>query len=182
MLNLKHHQWLSFFLLIFKIMLKLILIIFTFLFTTISVGQKKENELFEASKGKWEVPIEYYSKTNSKSFFEPTLYKYFSFITDSAYIVKSVFKGKVVLIREIDSLSLIVVVKFGSYYTIYNQLQNVFVSLDDFINTNQIIGQVGKNIDNEYELVLMLRKNDKEINPNDWINWKTKSKKNSRKY
>jgi hypothetical protein len=158
-------------------MQKLILIIFTFLFTIISFGQRRENEIFEASKGKWKIPIKKYSKLFDNE--EMNHYPAYQFdstlriFTDSAYEVKALHKGKVILVSEIDSNSFILMVKFGNYFLTYASIEEVFVEKDEEINENQLIGKVGKNLDGIYELDIYLAKKEKELCAKNWIDCNT---------
>jgi hypothetical protein len=96
-------------------MLKLKLIIFTFLFVNFSFGQKSENKIFEASKGKWEIPVPSIIKLSDNY----KRYEYYSntcngmndsilvITTDSDYAIKTLHAGEVILATEIDSLNLL---------------------------------------------------------------------------
>jgi hypothetical protein len=63
------------------------------LFTNTSFGQKSDNEIFEASKGKWEMPIKRYSEIFDNEIMKhSTAYQFDSIIrifTDSAYSIKA---------------------------------------------------------------------------------------------
>jgi hypothetical protein len=161
-------------------MLKPTLIIFSLLLASISFGQKSDNEIFEASKGKWKIPIKKYSSIfDNEEMNHYPAYQFDSILrifTDSAYEVKALHKGKVIIVSEIDSNSFILVVKFGNYFLTYASIEEVFVEKDEEINENQLIGRVGKNLDGIYELNIYLAKKEKEQCAKNWINWKTKSK------
>ncbi len=160
-------------------MLKITLIILSLLFTNISFGQKRENEIFKASKGGWEMPIKKYINLTDNY----TKRKYYTstcsgqndslliITTDSAYLVKSLHKGKVILVSQIDSNSFILTVKFGDYFLTYVSLGKVFVKNNDEINAGDIIGKIGKNLDNIYELDIFLSKRDKYLCAKNWIIW-----------
>jgi hypothetical protein len=156
-------------------MQKLALIILTLLITNISYGQKNENEIFEASKGKWKIPIKKYSSIFDNE--EMNHYPAYQFdstlriFTDSAYELKALHKGKVILVSEIDSNSFILMVKFGNYFLTYASIEEVFVEKDEEINENQLIGRVGKNLDGIYELNIYLAKKEKELCAKNWIHW-----------
>jgi hypothetical protein len=164
-------------------MRKLTAVFFTILFSNISFGQKSENKIFEASKGKWEIPIRKYinlSNNNCKAFSACATYCWgqndslLVVTTDSAYDVKSLHKGKVILVSEIDSSSFIVIVKFGDYYLSYTSLEEVFVKKDEVINEGQKIGRIGKNLDGIYEFDIYFWKKNRELCAKNWINWHSK--------
>jgi hypothetical protein len=164
-------------------MQKLILIIFTLLFVNFSFGQKKENEIFEASKGKWEIPVpsiiklsdnykrcEYYSNTcngMNDSILVIT--------TDSDYAIKTLHAGEVILATEIDSLKFIVLVKFGDYYVSYNPLQNLSVKKGDKISEGKVIGMLAKDLDDNLNLDIGLYFKENELCAKKWINWNSKN-------
>lgn len=157
-------------------MQKLILIIFAILITSICYGQKTANEIFEASKGKWELPVKKYKEVFDNE--EMNHYPAYQFdstlriLTDSAYEVKALHAGEVVLATEIDSLKFIVLVKFGDYYVSYNPLQSLSVKNGDKIDTDKVIGILAKDLDDNFNLEISLHFKEKELCAKDWINWK----------
>lgn len=159
-------------------MLKPTLIIFSLLLASISFGQKTDNEIFEDSKGKWEVPLPKFTKIKYYKTFEHMLDAHIdsnlTIFTDSAYGVKAMQGGEVILVSEIDSSIYFVTVKYGYYYLTYSNLKSFFVKKGDIIKKNASIGIVGKNLDGIYCLDVLLAKRDKNICPKNWINWKTK--------
>ncbi len=165
-------------------MQKLKLIIFTFFIVTISFGQESENKVFEASKGKWEVPLPKIiklSNNNCKVHSACATYccgqndSILVITTDSAYDVKALHKGEVIMVYEIDSLKYIVLVKFGNYYLSYNPLQNVKIKIGDKINAGKSIGILAKDLDYNFNLDIGLSFKENELCAKNWINWKTKS-------
>jgi hypothetical protein len=160
-------------------MQKLTLILFTILIASNSFGQRKENKVFEGSKGKWEIPLPKYSNLSdnyTKRYFCSTtcngmLDSTLIITTDSAYDVKALHKGKVILVSEIDNNSFIVMVKFGDYYLTYTSIGEVFVKKDEEVIEGQKIGRVVKNLDAIYELDIYLSKKDKDLCAKNWIDW-----------
>ena len=162
-------------------MQKLILIIFIKLFATLSFGQKAENKMFEANKGKWEKPIKNYKEIfDNEEMKHYTAYQFDSIlriITDSAYLIKALQAGIVILATEIDSLKFVVLVKYGDYYVSYNSLQNLFVKKGDKINAGKVMGMLAKDLDDNFNLEIRLSFKEKELCAKNWINWETKSKR-----
>ena len=155
---------------------KLVIIIFPLLFTSISFGQKKENKIFEASKGRWATPIKNYKKIyDNEQMKRSTACSFDSslrIITDSAYKVYSVHKGLVVLLTALDSLKYLVLVKFGDYYVSYFPLLNPIVKKGDMINAGKEIGMLAKDLDDKFILEIGLSFKLKDLCAKNWINWK----------
>jgi hypothetical protein len=152
-------------------MQKLTLIIFTFLFITISFGQRRENEIFEASKGSWEIPL-----VNCKtcSILENSnnirIDLGLIIIVDSAYKVKALQDGRIILATETDSSSFVITVKYGDYFITYFALNELLFKKEDEIKAGDIIGRVAKDMDNLYSLELRLSKGEKDLPIKNWIN------------
>jgi hypothetical protein len=165
-------------------MQKLTLILFTILIASNSFGQKVVNKMFEATKGKWEEPVPRIFKLSDnykRHEYYPTTCSGMNdsilvITTDSAYVVKALHAGEVILVTEIDSLKFIVLVKFGDYYVSYNPLQKLFVNKGDKINAGKVIGMLAKDLDDNFNLEIGLSFKEKELCAKNWINWK-KSKK-----
>jgi hypothetical protein len=158
-------------------MRKLTVVFFIILFTNFSFGQKSENKIFEASKGKWEMPIKYYSKIfdneEMKHYFAHQFDSTLRIITDSCYQIKSVHSGKIIMVYEVDSSKFAITVKFGNYYLTYSLLQNLCVKKGDYITASTIIGSLAKDFD-EFNLEIGLHFKEKELSAKNWINWHSK--------
>jgi hypothetical protein len=156
-------------------MQKLTLIIFTFLFTTISFGQSRENKIFKASKGSWEIPlINYKTFSILENPNNGRIDLGLILLADSAYEVKALHSGKIILAMETDSNSFVITVKYGDYFISYFPLEKLLFKKEDIIKAGDIIGRVAKDMDNLYSLKLRLSKREKDLPIKSWINWKTK--------
>ncbi len=157
-----------------------------------SFGQIKENQIFESSKGNWEVPIKNYKKVSRNTCKrnlgcesnccidnDSLLCSRFNINlliinTDSAYLVKALHAGEVVLATEIDSLKFIVLIKFGNYFISYYPIQKLTVKKGEKINSGKEIGTLAKDLDDNFNLEISLYFKERELCAKDWINWKYK--------
>ncbi len=145
-----------------------------------SYGQKTLNKIFEASRGKWEIPIKKYTaifhnekkKRYTANQFDSTL----TILTDSTYEVKALHAGEVVLAAEIETLIFVVVVKYGDYYIAYNPLKKLTVKKGDQIYAGDTIGLLSQGIDSNFNLDIYLSFKLKDLCAKNWINWKPKTK------
>ncbi len=158
-------------------MLKPTLIIFSLVLASISFGQKVENEIFEASKGKWKITLVNY-KTFSilENLNNAGIDLGLILLADSAYEVKALHEGKIILVTEIDSISFIITVKYGDYYITYFPLDRRLFKIEDYIKVGEILRKVAKDLNNLYSLEIRLSKVEKDLPIKNWINWKTKKK------
>jgi hypothetical protein len=153
-------------------MQKLTLIIFTFLFTTISFGQKRENKIFKSSKGSWEIPLNYKTFSVLENPNNRRIDLGLILLADSAYEVKALHSGKIILATKIDINSFVMTVKYGNYFISYFPLDKLLFKKEDEIKAGDIIGRVAKDMDNLYSLELRLSKGEKDLPIKNWINWK----------
>jgi septal ring factor EnvC (AmiA/AmiB activator) len=132
---------------------------------------------FEANKGKLGWPV---SRGVIKSKFGKT-----RSLTDSSIEVNNsgvkiaternakvtaVFNGEVTKIIIVKRGNPGVIIRHGSYYTIYYNLSNIFVKPGQKISTGQEIGEVFSNTSTgETLLDFRIYKNDKKYNPESWL-------------
>lgn len=83
--------------------------------------------------------------------------------------VKSVADGEVVYASEING-DLVVFVRHGKYFTSYNQLSGISVSVGQQVKAGSVIGRSGKSIDGEGAIIFMIN-NEKGtlMNPEHWL-------------
>lgn len=83
--------------------------------------------------------------------------------------VKSVADGEVVYASEISG-DLIVLVRHGKYFTSYNQLSSISVSLGQQVKAGSVLGRSGKSIDGEGAIIFVIN-NEKgsPMNPEMWL-------------
>ena len=84
-------------------------------------------------------------------------------------MARAAFDGEVSSIFQYGS-SYIVMLRHGSYITVYSGLSSVSVSKGQKVSTKQNLGKVGKNSDGDLVLHFQLRKESTRLNPEQWVN------------
>lgn len=82
--------------------------------------------------------------------------------------VTSIFDGDVVGVIAIPGYNNMVIVRHGSYYSVYSKLENVYVAKDDNIKRGQKIGKTAANKGNP-ELHFELWHDRTKLNPQQWL-------------
>ena len=82
---------------------------------------------------------------------------------------RSVFNGEVVSIASITASNKAVIIKHGEYFTVYSNLDNVYVKKGDKVTTKEFIGKVHTNLDGNTELHFQIWKGKTLQNPSTWI-------------
>ncbi len=82
---------------------------------------------------------------------------------------RCVFDGKVASVTKISNTNIAVIVKHGDYFTVYSNLDQVFVQKGDQVKTLQLLGRVHTNLKSETELHFEVRKGSVPQNPAYWI-------------
>lgn len=143
-------------------------------------SQEAENKIFEASKGKMEIPVIMYNAILKNKIYGSCLTNHFGsrliIVSDSSYEVNALHSGKVVLVEEIDTLKFLTIVKYGDYYISYYYLENIKVKKGNQINAGQVIGTLARDLDNNYSLEIMLNFKEKELCVRNWIDWNSKKR------
>lgn len=84
--------------------------------------------------------------------------------------VRAIFNGTVSKIFSIKGANYTVIVRHGSYYSVYHNLTDIKVNVGDNIRTKDIIGRVStKAKDNSSVVHLEIWKGLEKLNPEDWI-------------
>lgn len=90
-------------------------------------------------------------------------------MVESGSPARAVFNGVVTSVRNIMGTN-VVMVRHGEYLTVYQNLASVNVKEGDKVTTKQSLGTVAKNASsNTYELHFEIWKNDRYVNPNEWL-------------
>lgn len=84
--------------------------------------------------------------------------------------VECVYDGEVVGVTTIPGFKNMVIIKHGSYYSVYSKLDNVNVSKGQKIKRGQSIGQVTTDEDGKAELHFELWKDKAKLDPQKWFN------------
>ena len=88
--------------------------------------------------------------------------------TNNNSMVKSVFSGQVRSVTTIPGFNKVVIISHGDYYTVYGNLESVFVAAGDDVTTGDQIGIV-ENKEGVSELHLQIWKLQQRLNPSDWL-------------
>lgn len=86
--------------------------------------------------------------------------------TTASATVKTVYNGKVIGKQFIPSSKNIIIIQHGNYYTVYSNLEEVFVKRDELVKTGQIIGKVGAD---KPEVHFEVWRDKQHLNPISWI-------------
>jgi septal ring factor EnvC (AmiA/AmiB activator) len=82
---------------------------------------------------------------------------------------RAVFDGVVTGVMNIMGTT-VVMIRHGEYLTVYQNLSSARVKKGDKVTTKQTIGTVAQNASsNTYELHFEIWKNDRYVNPNEWL-------------
>ena len=82
---------------------------------------------------------------------------------------RAVFEGVVTGVMNILGTT-VVMIRHGEYLTVYQNLSSANVKKGDKVSTKQTIGTVAKSASsNTYELHFEVWKNDRYVNPNEWL-------------
>ncbi len=84
--------------------------------------------------------------------------------------VECIYDGEVVGVTTIPGFKNMIIIKHGSYYTVYSKLDNVNVSKGQKIKRGQSIGQVVTGDDGNAELHFELWKDKAKLDPQKWFN------------
>lgn len=90
--------------------------------------------------------------------------------TESGSSARAVFTGEVIKIIVISPVNKAVMIQHGDYFTIYQNLSSVSVSVGEKVSTKQSIGKVRTNPEGKAVLKFMISQNTTYINPSSWLN------------
>lgn len=91
-------------------------------------------------------------------------------VADPASDVRVVSDGYVFAVQPSQGFGNTVYVKHGSYYTVYGNLSQVFVTKNTILRAGQVVGKSGTQQSQMGETVFfMVRKNETNLNPEDWL-------------
>lgn len=90
-------------------------------------------------------------------------------MVESGTPARAVFDGEVTGVMNIMGTT-VVMIRHGEYLTVYQNLASANVKKGDKVSTKQTIGTVAKSAtSNTYELHFEIWKNDRYVNPNEWL-------------
>lgn len=83
--------------------------------------------------------------------------------------VRAIFKGEVTVVSAILGTNYTVILKHGNYRSVYQNLIEVRVKSSDMVETKEIIGTVGTNMDKETKLHFELWNGMEVVDPEVWL-------------
>jgi len=90
--------------------------------------------------------------------------------TDANAEVRAVHGGKVAGTQFIPGYDYMIILQHGNYYTVYSNLEEVFVQKGETVKSKQTIGKVSKNAQtNTSEVHFEIWKEKTRLNPTDWV-------------
>jgi septal ring factor EnvC (AmiA/AmiB activator) len=90
-------------------------------------------------------------------------------VTSKNSEARAVFSGKVVSITKISGTNLAIIIKHGEYFTVYSNLDKVYVVKGDEVNTKELIGQIHTDLKGKTELHFEIWKGTTKQNPAYWV-------------
>ena len=90
--------------------------------------------------------------------------------TDANTEVRAVHSGKVAGTQFIPGYDYMIILQHGNYYTVYSNLEEVFVQKGEKVKSKQVIGKVATNAQtNTSEVHFEIWKEKTRLNPTDWV-------------
>ncbi|MDX1903284.1 MAG: peptidoglycan DD-metalloendopeptidase family protein [Thermonemataceae bacterium] len=83
--------------------------------------------------------------------------------------IKAIFEGKVEAIRERMGPGYSVMINHGDFFTIYEPVDNLSIKENQKVQANQTIGSIVLNLEGTPEILFSIYKNDKKLDPRDWL-------------
>jgi septal ring factor EnvC (AmiA/AmiB activator) len=131
---------------------------------------------FKANKGRLPWPVEKGAITSGFGDQPHPVYKSLTIhnngidiTTESGATARSVFSGEVTQIQKISPLKTAVIVKHGDFFTVYQNLSSVNVTVGDKVNAKQSLGKIRTDAEGKTILRFMISQNVTYTNPSQWI-------------
>ena len=90
--------------------------------------------------------------------------------TENGSNARAVFGGEVTKVIKISPLNIAVFIRHGDYFTVYQNLSSVNVSVGDKVSIKQSLGKIRTNADGKTILKFMVSQNTTYNNPATWLN------------
>jgi len=90
-------------------------------------------------------------------------------LTSSGGEARSIYNGKVVSVTTITNKNKAVIIRHGEYFTVYSNLESVYVKAGDNISTKEELGRIHTSGDGKTELHFEIWKGKTMQNPAYWI-------------
>ena len=138
-------------------------------------GQLISNN-FKANKGRLPWPVEKGAITSGFGDQPHPVYKSLiihnngiDITTESGASARAVFGGEVTQIQKISPLKTAVIIKHGDFFTVYQNLSSVNVTVGDKVNAKQSLGKIRTDAEGKTILRFMISQNITYTNPSQWI-------------
>jgi murein hydrolase activator len=89
--------------------------------------------------------------------------------TESGSMARAVFGGEVTKIMVLSPSTKVVCIQHGDYFTIYQNLSSVNVTVGDKVSAKQTLGKIKTNPEGKTILKFMISQNTTYTNPQNWI-------------
>ena len=139
--------------------------------------EKALSTSFSANKGKFPWPVE-------RGVVSCTFGKHQSAVSDKVFITnngidiatsenaraRAIFEGEVVSVVKPSASNMAVIIRHGDFFTVYSQMDEVFVKKGDQVKTKQDLGKVHTDrTEGKTELHFELRQGTECLNPGHWL-------------
>lgn len=138
--------------------------------------EKKLSSSFAANKGKLPWPVERGVVSESFGIHQHPVLKKVKTKNNGIDIAiaqdgeaRCIFDGRVVSVTSITSTKKAVIIQHGTYFTVYSNLDRVYVSEGDKVSTKEPIGRVHTTLNGETELQFQVWKGKTLLNPSYWL-------------
>ena len=140
-------------------------------------SEKALSSSFVANKGKFPWPVE-------RGVVSTTFGKHQSAVSDKVYITnngidiatsensraRAIFDGEVVSVVKPSASNMAVIIRHGDYFTVYSQMDEVYVKKGDRVKTKQDLGKIHTDrTEGKTELHFELRQGTECLNPGHWL-------------
>ncbi len=143
---------------------------------TLTPEEIKLSKTFAANKGKLPWPLERGVISETFGVHKHPVLKHvktknngIDFATSSSGKARAVFSGKVVSIVHITNTNIAVIIKHGEYFTVYSNLDEVFVDKNEYVKAKQVIGKIHTNLQGKTVLHFEVWRGKTVQNPAYWL-------------
>lgn len=131
---------------------------------------------FKANKGRLPWPVEKGAITSGYGDQPHPVYKSLivhnngiDITTESGAYARAVFGGEVTQIQKISPIKTAIIIKHGDFFTVYQNLSSVNVTVGDKVTAKQNLGKIRTDVEGKTILRFMISQNVSYTNPSQWI-------------
>jgi len=89
--------------------------------------------------------------------------------TSGGSVARSIYEGKVVSVTTITNKNKAVIIRHGDYFSVYSNLETIYVKTGDNIKTKEVLGRIHTTGEGKTELHFEIWKGKSKQNPKYWI-------------